>query len=322
MRHPLLPTPGIPWQDFWLSHYDCDTPSLIPYPRVPLSTLLEAAAERFPDHAGCTLYGRATSYAELRRQSRSLSRSLQKLGVGPGRCVGMLLPNIPEYLVAMQATWLASATVLQLSPLMVAEEIQHWLETTGCHVVIALDLLAPNVVGAIGHGPLEHVVLTSLVERLAIWKGLFYRIERVRRGGALWLRDRGATHLFETLLHEEPLEHPVPVDPAQDVAVLAPTGGTTASPKAVELTHRNLLANAMQLRLWCGGEDGTGGILGALPFFHAYGLSVSLLTSLAGASTIHLYPRFEKKGVLGVIEKQKPTFVPAVPAMLLEWTLT
>jgi long-chain acyl-CoA synthetase len=101
------------------------------------------------------------------------------------------------------------------------------------------------------------------------------------------------------------------------VAVLAPTGGTTASPKAVMLTHRNLLCNAMQLRSWLSDEpDGTGGVLGVLPFFHAYGLSVALLVSWAKGATLHLHPRFETRAVLDLLEQQKPDIVPAVPAML------
>jgi long-chain acyl-CoA synthetase len=168
----------------------------------------------------------------------------------------------------------------------------------------------------LGRGILEHMVVTSLAERLAYWKGLIYRLARYRRGGGLWLRDNGHQHLFDTLLQAEPLEKGIDVDPANDVAVLAPTGGTTASPKAVMLTHRNLIANAMQLREWCGGEDGSESILGVLPFFHSYGLAVSVLTAWAKAATIHLYPRFEAKAVLHVIEKMKPDIVPAVPAML------
>src|SRR5204863_8776824 len=95
----------------------------------------------------------------------------------------------------------------------------------------------------------------------------------------------------------DPVERGAEVDPAEDVAVLAPTGGTTASPKAVMLTHRNLLANALQLREWCGGGDGNEGILGVLPFFHSYGLAVTVLTCWAKVSTLHLYPRFETKAV-------------------------
>src|SRR5204863_3865920 len=121
----------------------------------------------FPDRAACTLYGGSLSYAKLDDHARRLAKSLHALGATKGRFVGMLLPNIPEYLVALQATWRTGATALQLSPLMVAEEIAHWLEATGCHIVVTLDLLAPAVVGALERGPLEHVVITSLADRVA-----------------------------------------------------------------------------------------------------------------------------------------------------------
>src|SRR5207245_1874584 len=122
-----------PWTQFWLDKYPCDMPSLVPYPRAPLSALLEAAARRFPDRAACTLYDKPMSYAELALQSRRFAQSLANMGAAPGRFVGLLLPNIPEYLVALQATWLTGASALQLSPLMVAEEVSHWIETTGCN---------------------------------------------------------------------------------------------------------------------------------------------------------------------------------------------
>jgi long-chain acyl-CoA synthetase len=291
-------------------------PSTVPYPRVPLSALLERAARAFPEHAACTLYGRATTYAQLADQARRLARSLAGMGARPGRHVGILLPNIPEYLVALQAVWLTGATALQLSPLMVAEEVGHWIEATGCHIVVTLDLLAPAVVGGLARGPLEHVVLTSLARRMAMWRGMLYRFERLRRNGFLFMPNDQQRHRFENLLRAEPLESSVPVVPEEDVAVLAPTGGTTASPKAVMLTHRNLVCNAMQLRDWIGEADGLDGVLAVLPFFHSYGLCVSLLASWAKAATVHLYPRFETRAVLNLIESQKPAIVPAVPAML------
>jgi len=97
---------------------------------------------------------------------------------------------------------------------------------------------------------------------------------------------------------------------------MSPTGGTTASPKAVMLTHRNLVANALQLSAWSREEDGHGGVLGVLPFFHAYGLSVCLLTTLAKGATVHLHPRFDIKAVLHILDRYRPDLVPAVPAML------
>src|SRR5262249_19195287 len=152
------------------------------------------AARRFPERAGCTLYGRAVSYAQLAEQAHRLARSLADLGAGPGRRVGMLLPNIPEYIVALQAAWLTGATVLQLSPLMVAEEIDKWLAATDCHLVVTLDLLAPAVASSLGHGPLEHLVVASLAERMPAWRGWLYRVERWRRKGRLRLLEDDKVH--------------------------------------------------------------------------------------------------------------------------------
>jgi long-chain acyl-CoA synthetase len=304
------------WQQGWLDEYPCDLPSVVPYPRTPLSVFLERSARRFPNHVGCTLYGRSTTFAELNDRARRFAGALAAQGACKGRFVGLLLPNIPEYLVAMQAVWLTGATVLQLSPLMVAEEISHWLEATGCHIVVTLDLLAPAVTRCFKDGPLEHIFLTSLARRMAMWRGMLYRFERLRRNGYLRVPSDAHRHPFDEALRGEPLAEAAPVVPEEDVAVLAPTGGTTASPKAVMLTHRNLVCNAMQLRNWCGGPDGAESILGVLPFFHSYGMTVSLLTAWAKGSAIHLHPRFESRAVLNVLETRKPEIVPAVPAML------
>jgi long-chain acyl-CoA synthetase len=319
LADPLNPCAGKasePWTKGWLDAFPCDMPSTVPYPRVPLYTLLEHAARRFPDRAVCTLYGQLTSYGKLADQARRFARALKDRGAGPGKFVGVLLPNVPEYLVAVQAVALTGATLLQLSPLMVHEEVAHWLKATDCRIVLTLDLLAPIVTASLAEGPLEHLILCSLVRRMAMWKGMLYRIQRYRKSGFFKLPRDAHRQRFDELVAGPPLEQPASVDPAEDVAVLAPTGGTTASPKAVMLTHRNLVCNALQLREWCRGADGTTSNLGVLPFFHSYGLTVSMLCGWAQAATIHLHPRFEARAVLNILLTHKPEIVPAVPAML------
>jgi long-chain acyl-CoA synthetase len=313
---PAVAPEGASWQQVWRNAYPCDQPSTIPYPRIGLSALLTTAARRFPDRPACTLFGQAITYAELDEQARRLATALIAKGARPGRHVGLLLPNIPEYLVALQAVWLTGATALQLSPLMVAQEVNHWLWATDCQTVVTLDLLAPAVARSLIDGPLEHLVLTTLAPRMAVWRAVLYRLERLRRGGYMVLPEDNHHHLFGALLRSEPLAEPVKVDPAEDVAVLAPTGGTTASPKAVMLTHRNLVSNAFQLRQRMGGVDGEEGMLAVLPFFHAYGLTVSVLASWVKAATMHLLPRFEPRPVLELLREKRPELVPAVPAML------
>jgi long-chain acyl-CoA synthetase len=199
---------------------------------------------------------------------------------------------------------------------MVAEEAAHWLQVADCRTVITLDLLAPAVAPSLKKGPLEQVILTSLARRMAMWRGMLYRVERLRRNGFRFMFDDGRHPRFEQLLQAEPLDSSVEIDPAKDVAVLAPTGGTTASPKAVMLTHRNLVANALQLRHWLGGPDGVGSILGVLPLFHSYGFTVEVLVSWARGCTVHLHPRFESRAVLDLILARQPELVPAVPAVI------
>src|SRR5436190_12706454 len=107
--------------------------------------------------------------------ARRLAAGLANLGARPGARVGMLLPNCPEYVLALQAAWLTGATVLQLSPLMVPEELSKWIKAADCHIVVTLDLLAPNLEKVMEEGgPLEHVVVASLAPRLAAWKGWLY----------------------------------------------------------------------------------------------------------------------------------------------------
>jgi long-chain acyl-CoA synthetase len=278
------------------------------------------AARRFPDRAGCSLYGKTITFSKLARQSHRLAHTLWALGARPGRRVAMLLPNIPEYIVALQATWLTGATALQLSPLMVAEEIGKWLTATDCHIAVTLDLLAPAVMGSLERGPLEHVIMASLARRVGPWRGFLYHIERLRRNRAFSLRENSRVHDFDHALRNGSDQVRPKIAPEEDVAVLAPTGGTTASPKAVMLTHYNLVSNAFQLGAWSEEEDGAGGVLAALPFFHAYGLTVQLLTGLAKGATIHLHPRFDVKPVLEVIERERPDMIPAVPAMIIALT--
>ncbi len=311
-RRPAVPL----WQRAWLDAYPCDVPSSLPYPSMPVSGLLESAAHRYPERTCCTVYGRAHTYREMAEQAQRLARALADLGAGPGRRIGMLLPNIPEYILALQAAWLTGATVLQLSPLMVPEELAKWIKATDCHIVVTLDLLAQNVLGALDEGPLEHVVIASLAPRLAAWKGWLYRVERLRRHGPLRLREEDHIHPFDQLLRAKPRPLSPKIVPEEDVALMAPTGGTTASPKAVMLTHRNLVANAFQIHAWSRGHDDATGILGVLPFFHAYGVSVCLLSSLVDGWTIHLWPKFEALPVLDLLERYRIEMVPVVPAII------
>jgi long-chain acyl-CoA synthetase len=243
-----------------------------------------------------------------------MAAALAAHGLRPGDRVGVLLPNVPEYLVVLFGTWMAGGAVVPLNPLMVAEEVSALLRSTSCRVVVCLDLLLP-VLDADPDARPGTVFVVTLADRLPWWDRLPYRLIRLYRRG---FRDRRG-------LPHQPLDDAIaaapdtdaPARPSPDTpAIIVPTGGTTGLPKAVVLTHRNLVANAWQVSHWVGRPVGREVVLACLPFFHSYGLTGCALTGVSIAATLLPYHRFRADRVLRLIERERPTLVPAVPAML------
>jgi long-chain acyl-CoA synthetase len=296
----------------WTAYYPSCIPARLEYPEQPVWWLLERAAKQFPQRAACRYYHETITYLELFEKARRAAALFQSLGVKPGDRVGLLLPNIPEYLIAAYGVWMAGGVVVSLSPLSVPEEISSLIAATDCKVLVALDMLTPLATTGPKHP--DHLLVCTIARRLPWWQRVGYDAMLLRKGG---LRFHGVEHkafLAEVNRHE-PLE--VPFRPETDApAYILPTGGTTGHPKAVTLSHRNLVANAWQLYHWCGQRTGRDTLLAVIPFFHSYGLSTCVTTGLAMGATLVLHHRFQPAKVLQLIETTKPTVFPAVPAML------
>ena len=241
-----------------------------------------------------------------------------QFGVRPGDRVGLLLPNVPEFLAAINGIWMAGASAVAISPLCVPEEISDLVAATDCRVVIALDMLAP-LLWSSGRQP-EVTILTTLEHRLSGWKKLAYRLERcppqpAQCGStsqpALLVRHRrwrGRIPTFEPL-RPQSLDEP---------AFLLATGGTTGQPKVVALSHRNLVANATQIHAWAGTKMGHDSVAGRRSHSSTVmGLSTCALCGVSMAATIIMHHRFVPETVIKLIERYEPTVMAAVPAMLV-----
>src|SRR5262245_55788473 len=125
----------------WAAHYPRDVPIHLNYPPEPVHWLLEEAARRSPTRVACRYYRQEVNYSQLLDQSRRMAAVLRARGLGPGERVGILLPNVPEYLIALFGTWMAGGVSVPLNPLMVAEEVAALLKSTSCRFVVGLDLL-------------------------------------------------------------------------------------------------------------------------------------------------------------------------------------
>jgi long-chain acyl-CoA synthetase len=313
----------------WIRHYEPGVPVHLEIPDQPLTWLLDRAASRYPDRTALIYLGRRLSYAQFAQCAHGFALALQRLGVSKGDRVAIALPNIPQYPIAFYGALLAGAVVVPTNPLYTEREMQHQLADAGARVLVMLDTFYPVVRAVRRQTALEHIILTSPADFLPPMPRALYPLSQRRTRSnerpltRKELHDDRSLHVLRTLLvsHRgedgDVLTPPVPMQ-AADLAVLQYTGGTTGLSKGAMLTHRNLLANAMQTRAWVPqAREGEEVMLCAAPFFHAYGLTVGMnFAMLAGASMV-LIPRFKPKTVVKTIRRHHPTLFPGIPTMYL-----
>ncbi len=299
----------------WLANYPEAVPATLSYPSFPAWGFLAQTAATHPRRIACQYYKQQLTFAEIAEQAQRAAAMLVKFGLRPGDRVGILMPNMPEYISAINGVWMAGGIAVALSPLSVATEIASVLSATDCRIVISLDLLAPLVLNG-SYRP-RHLFFTTLQDRLPGWMRLGYAFARMRRLGFWPAADGPNQHDFhDELALCRPLFQPVVPASLSDAAYILPTGGTTGAPKAVTLSHENLVANASQCAAWVEGKVEKPVGLSVLPFFHSYGLISNLLCGTAVAATQILLHRFIPRVVVQLLEQHNPTTFNAVPAML------
>lgn len=303
----------------WLKSYPEDIPATLNYPDIPLHALLAQAAEEFPERTALIYYGRRIAYRELQALVDRCAAALYALGLRPGDRLALLLPNVPQYPIAFYGALKAGLTVVQLSPLASANEVAQLLSDSGAETIVTLRRFYGLVAKAQQHTKLKRIILTRVSDYLPAALKLLYPLKQRLTGEreAPPPRSSGIYDFYELLQRSagRPLP-PIAIEPERSVAVLQYTGGTTGLPKGVMLTHRNLVANALQLRAWFPrARRGEGTFLSVLPFFHVYGMTVALNVPVSLGATLILIPRFAIEEVLRTIKRYRPTIFPGVPTI-------
>jgi len=310
----------------WLHSYPKEVAPDIEVPQDTVADLLLRAARQFSGHQAVHFYGKRMTYRELSAAAEKLASGLQALGVGKGDRVAIMLPNCPQAVIAYFGTLLAGGIVVMTNPLYVERELEHQLKDSGASVMITLDLLYPRLAKVRGHDPelgplprLRHIIITSIKDALPFPKNKLYPLQQRRQGGLpdIPYGRLGVVPYKRFLAKGSKAAFKRPdIDPASDVALLQYTGGTTGLAKGVMLTHRNLVANAMQNASWCHRlKEGKERFLGVLPLFHVFGLTAVMNLAVLLAGELLLLPKFELTTVLGTINRLKPTVFPGAPTM-------
>lgn len=302
---------------------------LIPLTVTPAGStteLLSTATRRWPERVATDFLGAELTYAELAAQVAAAAQVLRGHGVGPGDRVAVILPNCPQHIVAFYAITSLGATVAEHNPLAAPEELRAQLRMHGATVVLAWE---HSLAAVLPEGPAadpDRTVLavdltagmprrTRLLLRLPLKAA---RAKRAQLRAPVPHRVGSWDRAVAAAARQQNEAAGAAYTPSpDDMAVLLPTGGTTGTPKLVPLTQANLMANAAQGQQWVPGlKEGEETFGSVLPFFHAFGLTLSLTIAVSMGATQVVLPNFDVELALASIRRRPWTFLAGVPPML------
>jgi long-chain acyl-CoA synthetase len=295
--------------------------------RHTLLTLLDRSLEEHGPLPFSEFMGRQMDYAEAGRLIDAAARGLQEQGIGKGDKVGLCMANSPYYPIMFFAALKTGATVVNFNPTYAEEKLKKLAQDSGTKTMIALDLkqFYPKIRNLQKDGTLTKTVICPMGGMMPFFTRFGYNYLSGKRARI----DYGApgTVKFDDLVKGGGKPAPVQIGP-DDLAVLQYTGGTTGMPKAAMLTHFNLASNALQVSSFFGVSPfkpdhpsllrpGKERILGVLPFFHVFGLQISMISAInLGAEMVIVPDPRNIKSVLKTIHKEGPTLFPTVPRLL------
>lgn len=307
----------------WLGSYPEGVPADIDESRyASLAALVDESFEKFADRPAYSFLGKDVSYAEVGLRSREFGAYLQSLGLVKGDRVAVMMPNCPQYPMAVAAILRAGLIVVNVNPLYTPRELEHQLQDSGAKTIVIMENFAATLQHCLASTPVKHIVLGAMGDRLGLLKGAVvnYMVRNVRKlvpahslPGAV--RFNAALKQGEALLTST---QPVQIGP-DDVAVLQYTGGTTGVAKGAVLLHRNVVANVLQSEAWNepamrqipAGEQPAS--VCALPLYHIFAFTVNMMLSLktGGKSILIPNPR-DLSGTLKALSKHTFHSFPAV----------
>ena len=307
----------------WLAAYPPGVPSDIdPSQYRSLVALLDESFEKHASKEAYSFLGKAFLFSDIDRMSRAFAAYLQSLGLSRGDRVALMMPNVPQYPVAVAAVLRAGFVVVNVNPLYTARELEHQLKDSGAKAIVILENFAHTLEACIGATPVQHVVLAAMGDRLGL-KGLLvnYVVRKVKKMVPAFNLPR-AVRFNDALAQGANASFQRPELNADDVAVLQYTGGTTGVSKGAVLLHRNIIANLLQSEAWNApamaaipaGEQPT--YVCALPLYHIFAFTVNMMLGMrSGAKNILIPNPRDLPAVLQELSKHRIHLFPAVSTL-------
>jgi len=302
----------------WLQHYHKDVPATVEYSEKSLVDLFDETAQKYANQTAVIFYGNKITFKQLHDEVNRFATALSQMGVKKGDKVALYLLNSPQYIIAYFATLKVGGTVTPISPVYTSSEVTHQLNDSGAKTVVCQDILYDNIekTGL----KLDRVYLTGISDYLPTIRRMIGKSVLRKAFSELEVpipkidESAGLYRMKDLIKKTEPNLPTVEIDPAKDLASLPYTGGTTAHPKGVMLTHRNLIACQAQIKAaWPIIEEGKEVVLAFLPFYHIYGQVVVMLNTMLMGGTLILFTTPDIDDILYSMEKYQASTFFGVP---------
>jgi len=305
----------------WLSSYPAGVPADIDASIYPsLVALMEESFQKHANKVAYSFMGKDISFAQTDLLSQAFAAYLQSLGLAKGDRVAIMMPNVPQYPVAVAGILRAGFVVVNVNPLYTPRELEHQLKDSGAKAIVIIENFANTLEKCLEATSVKHVVLCAMGDQLGWLKGSLvnYVVRHVKKmvppfNLPLAVRFNSAIAKGEGALFSKPAIH------ADEVAVLQYTGGTTGVSKGAVLLHRNLIANVLQSEAWNqpvmvkvpANEQPTG--VCALPLYHIFAFTVGMMLSMRTGGKLILIPNpRDIPAVLKELAKHRIHSFPAV----------
>jgi long-chain acyl-CoA synthetase len=309
----------------WLKSYPPGVPAEVNVEAyTSLTQLLDEAFRNYAERDASDCMGKRLRFREVDQLSQALGAWLQSRQLERGARVAIMMPNLPQYMVAIAAVLRAGYVVVNVNPLYTARELEHQLKDSGARAIIVLENFARTLEEVIGHTDVRHVVLASMGDLLGFWKGQLvnFVVRHLRKmvpeyrlpadGGFSVTRFNMAVAEGLRMRLDRPTIGP------DDPAFLQYTGGTTGVSKGATLLHRNVVANILQSEAWfrpmldkLAGKPLT--IVCALPLYHIFALTICyLMGARLGAMNVLIPNPRDIPGLVRALKSHRINMFPAV----------
>lgn len=303
----------------WLKNYDKGVPTtLYPYPKKTLIDILRETVSERPKQPALLFKGSTMTYAELDRLSDALANALISMGVKKGDRVALVMPNIPQFVIAEFGVWKAGAIAACVNPLYTGFELEHALKECGAETAIVMTLFYDKIKEVQSKTGVRRVIAVNIKEYLPFIKRLLFTLVKEKKDGHRITLQQGDFWFQDLIQQGSKAGRPTVTVSADDNAIILFTGGTTGLSKAAVGHHQGLVMAGMQIFAWFQNtlHEYQDVFLTALPLFHVFANAGVQTAALVSRGAMALVPNARDiPDVMKTIEETKATFFPSVPTM-------